>query len=636
MFNTPLYPRGFAFYPCEAVTENSLPAAAYSRHRLPGGAALDVDELTDLDLVRDGEDWTAVVGSAFLYDADTGEAATTGNAAELLASAQADPELSSVEGLLYDMGGRHCVIVHVQGRTRIYHDAHGVRTVYWRTDTGVVASHYDFLERLAEKSPNPHPLSRLTIGGRWEHTDDVNIRALLPNYRLELEEGRERRFFPLRENPFRSWSEEDKAREVRRIWHAQMDAVLSMGRPNVASVTAGIDSRLLLSFLRGREEHFDTFTYGPPPGTAQDTRFNQILSLDIERATGIAETIGLRHRLLHPDRQKLELLDLEVLDRNSIHLHGRWLLPLYLEHFPDPRTMFCRGNLVETVRAHLNVPVGKDWRRPVEKFLLARSPSKLSAEDLALCTEATRREILRFEDPVIADDYEIVDLAYWEVRMGRFTSEMANETDVAFDVWMPINQRRIMDLLLSFPRADRSDETSMFSVIGQEHPVLNGIDINEFPSMETRARLYEMEGELAEKALGRNADRQAWHSPNGEEVFQTASSTLMLESDTFVAGSFVQREWNFESEEGSACVVFRNRWTSAKGEGYISIECGVGDQTLQRIDVSRSGITEVFETPVVKRGEKIWIRLVPQRTVPAESWSKASRTEILSYSESRT
>lgn len=635
MHDAPLYPRGFAFHPDSSAAPQTLPTEAFERLDLPGGALLDVDELTDRDISSDGSAWAAVIGLALLFDPISGTVATEGLAEAFLSAAQEDPqELREVEKLLYETGGRYCLLLHLQGQTRVYHDAHGSRTVYWRTDSGTVSSHFDILERLHPTAENTHPLSKLTIGARWEHTRDLNIRALLPNHRLELEDRQERRFFPLRSNPFMGWTADERVHEIGRIWHAQLDAVLGLGRPNVMSVTAGTDSRLLLSFVRGREDRFDAFTYGPPPGTPQNSSFNRSLTLDLTRATPLAEAMGLRHRVLHFNRDPSEQIDDELLDRNSVHAHGRHILPLYMKSFPDRRTLFYRGNLVETVRSFYNLPPRTDWRKGVETSMLGRSRRTMTSRELKNAVQAIREELKRFSDPAISGDYQAPDLAYWEVRMGRLMSEIANETDVAFDVWMPINQRRLLDLFLAFPFAERRDESSMFRVIDREYPMLNRFDLNSLPSMETRARLYEAEKPLVEGGRGRAADRQIWRGPAGEEAEHLPDGLMSLDEHTYVAGSSLRREWDFDAAKGSARLVFRNQWTSRRGAGYMRIAVGLGDRTLHTVDHAESALAELVRIPSVTRGEKVWVELRPLRTINVDSWFQASKTEVLAYSES--
>lgn len=635
MYDLQLYPRGFVFHPGPARTDCGPPTENFCRELLPEGAVLDVHRWADRELAVRGSDWAAVIGIGLLYDPSAGRVRTEGLAHRFLDAARETPDgKDAVERLLYDMGGRYALLLRVEGKTRVYHDAHGNRTVYWRTDDGTVASHYDILERMAPQCPNDHPLADLTLGGRWEHTDDERIRALLPNHCLELENRRETRFFPLRANPFTSWTAAERSAEISRIWHAQLDAVLELNRPNVMSVTAGVDSRLLMSFVKGREERFTAFTYGPHPGKNTGSRFTQILRRDLDRAQELAAELGLDHRLLYFDRAKARDLNQDILDRNSIHSHGRWILPLYLENFTNPRTLFYRGNLVETARGHNYVAPGADWRPTVETLLLARSPSMLPEDRLERAREATREEMRRYESEEIHPDYGPEDLAYWEVRMGRFISEVSNETDVAFEVWMPINQRRLLDLFMAYPLHDRYDEAALFEVIDREAPALNAFDLNDKPSMFRRAELLMDERRLHEEAVGRPPERAFIRLPEGREI--EAANTgreLSLDEDTFVRDTEVIRSWAFAAERGSARLVLRTPWTNPRGGGYMEIEAGSGKTVRFHQDLSESALPEQVDLPDLVRGDQVWVRLRALRSIAANSWYRASRVEILSYLE---
>ena len=635
MYEIELYPRGFVFYPKSDRTVPDPPTEAFSRQTLPDGAVLDLHQWAGRELAVSGDEWAVVIGLGLLYDASRGLVETEGLAQRFLTAAQrSEDDDAEVGELLYDMGGRYAVIVRANGVTRVYHDAHGNRTVYWRTDDGTVASHYDILERMAPGKPNTHPLADLTLGGRWEHTDDAQIRALLPNHRLEVEHRCEVRFFPLRANPFTQWSAEQRSREISKVWHAQLEAVLELKRPNVMSVTAGTDSRLLMSFVRGREEHFMSFTYGPHPDNSDYSRFTRSLRKDLERAQKLVAELNLNHRFLHFDQSKASLLDKGILNRNTVHAHGRWILPLYLENFTDPQTLFYRGNLVETARGHTYVAPGADWHPAVETLLLARSPGLLPEDRLERAREATREEMRRYESPDIHPDYLPGDLAYWEVRMGRFLSEVSNETDVAFDVWMPINQRRLLDLFMAYPLHDRYDEAALFEVIDREYPLLNSFDINDKPSMIRRAGLLRDEQRLLEQSIGRQPERAYIVHPDQTET-ETALTgrELALTKDTFIQGTEVVRSWSFAPERGAARMVLRSPWTNARGRGYMEVEVGVGEKTHFHQDLAETSLSEQVDLLNLQRDDQVWVRLRALRTISAESWFRASRTEIISYTE---
>lgn len=635
MLHTELYPRGFVFYPESHNDSVALPSPAFERTFLPGGAMLDVHSWADLDIATEGENWVAVVGIGLLYDPLDGTVATNGLARRLLAALlHADGDPAVAEHLLYDMGGRYAVIIRIKEKTYIYHDAHGNRTVYWRTDYGTASSHYDILSRMAPPQPNENPLSDLMLGGRWEHTADAKIRALLPNHRLEIEERMEVRFFPLRENPFTCWGAEKRSLEISRIWRAQMEAVLNLGRPNIMSVTAGTDSRLLMSFVKGHEEKFKAFTYGPSDNTPVKSKFTEILARDIDFSVSLAEVANLNHRVMRFDSDKVKLMDKGTLERNSIHKHGRWILPLYLENFTDPQTLFYRGNLVETARGHNYVAPGADWRPTVETLLMDRSRRLLSEADLTRCRKATRLEMQRLEPDQIHPDYRPEDMAYWEVRMGRFISEVSNETDIAFEVWMPVNHRRILDLFMAYPLHDRYDEAALFEVIDRENPILNSFDLNDQPSMVRRAELFGDEMKRVWAAEGRAPDGAFVRDGQGEiQSVPDGGGLLQLDGESFRRGSEIGRTWNYSLPYGKARLVLSSRWTNQQGFGYMELEAGAGDRVIFRQDLAESSLPQVIDVPDLQTGDTVWVKLRALRNMTSGSWFRASRTEILSYSE---
>src|SRR5699024_5766984 len=48
-------------------------------------------------------------------------------------------------------------------------------------------------------------------------------------------------------------------------------------------------------------------------------------------------------------------------------------------------------------------------------------------------------------------NYNHADLVYWEVRMGSWGTSVYSSQDFANDVTIPLNNRKILDMLLWFP-----------------------------------------------------------------------------------------------------------------------------------------------------------------------------------------
>src|SRR5699024_2890083 len=87
-------------------------------------------------------------------------------------------------------------------------------------------------------------------------------------------------------------------------------------------------------------------------------------------------------------------------------------------------------------------------------------------------------------------DFHILDLFYWEDRMGRWHSEILNETDAAFDTLLPFNVRAIIEVALSFSIPEQKSDYLFKELINRNHPILNFYGRNE------KLNLYEKQKKI--------------------------------------------------------------------------------------------------------------------------------------------
>src|SRR5699024_5810128 len=66
-------------------------------------------------------------------------------------------------------------------------------------------------------------------------------------------------------------------------------------------------------------------------------------------------------------------------------------------------------------------------------------------------------KVKKFNYDVNNFDYHVLDLYYWEIRMGRWMAEVLNETDLSFETLLPFNMRELMDISLSFNIEERKN-----------------------------------------------------------------------------------------------------------------------------------------------------------------------------------
>src|SRR5699024_9689377 len=83
-----------------------------------------------------------------------------------------------------------------------------------------------------------------------------------------------------------------------------------------------------------------------------------------------------------------------------------------------------------------------------------------------------------FEYETLHQDIEYTDVYHWENRSSRWYAEVANETDTVFDSIVPVNARRIYELLISQPLEVRPTAQLQRDLIHHAWPELLAYGIN--------------------------------------------------------------------------------------------------------------------------------------------------------------
>ncbi|WP_213810180.1 hypothetical protein [Jeotgalicoccus sp. WY2] len=89
-------------------------------------------------------------------------------------------------------------------------------------------------------------------------------------------------------------------------------------------------------------------------------------------------------------------------------------------------------------------------------------------------------------------DYQVLDLYYWEHRMGRWHPELLNETDLAFDTFLPFNLRAILDIGMAFSFEKRKSGYLFKELINKSYPILNFYGVNEIKNLYEKFRGSEL------------------------------------------------------------------------------------------------------------------------------------------------
>ncbi len=574
--------------------------------------------------------------------------------AELLRSALAVGERAFLEELDY-IAGRHVIIAEVDGSRAVFHDAHGTRSVFHHADGAAVASHADLLARFtSEIAANEAELKKseswaaLPLSFAWDETRYPNIRALLPNHCLDMDTNRVSRYFPREENRYSRWNAEEKVAEIHRLWSNQMSALAEKHERFIVSLSGGLDSRVVLSALRDFRSKVDAFTYFAYSGKS---KWVETLQLDRDIANEVLELTRVNHvQLVHGTGGAFSKDELDILDRNSLGQHGRWLVKHYLHEFGDVSGIHLRGNTHETIRVYFGGLKGRDPLGLVRNLMSHQFKRAELSEELKL-SFATKLEAtldhFGYKDSLF--DFDAADVFYWENRMGRWIAEVFNETDVAFDTISPANMRAIVEIGLSYSLEDRRSGIVFTELINRNWSELN------FPGVNTRENLYENNLKQARKnreLTARAALAPAWIGTaveDTESALGTAPLTLessgtelaakhgefQIPAADIVLGAFASRSivWpEGVGEEGRPRGVFafqlKNQFANPRGTNYLRFEVLVNGDVLAAHRFGLDSSDTYWAVYGLKPGDKITLGVRALRNAQGESWSRASRTIV--------
>ncbi|MDO2935993.1 hypothetical protein Q2T94_16965 [Paeniglutamicibacter sulfureus] len=628
--NFPLFPRGFVYSKHFVKLPDDV--AHFARRDTSMGTFWFAPDLHHE--VLEAEDLTVVLfGHAHYVTFDTSDNDLL-NITRRIATAWMESGSAGVEGTLYDLAGRYGLFIRSTSGCYVYQDAHGMRSIYHNTEATVLSSHERLLADITGARRATSRLSELPLSIRWSHSKYAGIRSLIPNHRLQLETGTSERFFGHEANPHHGLSNEQRVDMVHQLWSEQLRA-LARNHKIALSITGGLDSRTSLAIARPHWDSLHTFTYTTAPD--EGNGWAKSLHKDDVIVRQILDVVNVKHTLL--DRGNATPVDRgqqDIMNRNSAGLHGQWLLNLYRKHISGPDVVHLRGNLNETARNYyhdfvdLSTPL-EGVRQMMRSQVRVKRPALVAAIDEIL--EELEKEVVEVQLDRIDPSYEILDFYYWEIRMGRWFSEVFNETDAAFETFIPFNHRRIIDIALSFTGQERLDGVLFRELINKNAPFLNFFGVNETPN------LYEQYLRTVPSAPVPNrsvlplqtislSDRQGVliKSVPFDGLLYIPEEFLKLGNEASVEYPLVQ----FMGSKLRADIKIQidNSYSSPNGQRYLELIVELDGRDIAKHDLAHWPEPFAISITNVTADSKIRVRIRSLRDSPKKSWETASKTKI--------
>lgn len=537
------------------------------------------------------------------------------------------------------IGGRYVVIVGTENNAEIYTDATAMRSVYYANDYDLVASHFNLLKDLIPTNPLELGMKYATVSFTYDKSPAENINSLMPNFKLNFNDKKITRFFPRQNNKYKEMPIEDKYLLFEKLWKDQINYCINTYDDIAFSLTGGNDSRISLAMLKDHKDKIRMFTYAAVDNSEEVQNRTQA-SYDIDRVIleKMKANLDLNHEFYFFKNNKYHLSEdaSKAVSKNVFRSHGKFLVPYYMQSFPKEKSLHIRANLLEIGRSYLISPTTENTIQNINDSYVLYVLGKYKGntediDDLKDYANDINEQYYSFEP----FDYQLLDLAFWESRMGRWHAEIVNETDIAFQSYIPYNMRALIDISLSFPYETRKSIKFFRDLINRNYPVLNFFGYNRFDN------LYEQmqeDGNTMRNPYTRFKDNifnryNLYDSDNNiiKEIINY-NNTIYIDRHSLRKGNYSQLDLRFNKNQGHVHLALNNSYSS-KNRGSLSYSIYVNDTLYLEEDMSvwrhNNDIT-IFN---LKCGDKISIKVSISKNLKGVSWESASKLILKSYEE---
>lgn len=300
------------------------------------------------------------------------------------------------------------------------------------------------------------------IGDNTAHT---GIKRLLPNHALDLVTWQAHRHWPKSASDIGWIAGDDVISEICKSM-AEFCTASSQKFNLFVGLTAGVDTRLVLAACKNVKNNINTFTIHLPTSSTA--------LLDTTVAKNVADGMGLKYRLLESVSGTAE--QGEAWDRAVGHstMHPNRLTHCTLFQFPEDAT----------IASGLFGEVGCGW--PYELEPLEINNRRIDARQVALRLKSP-------DDPLVVAAVErwlaplqgypssvILDLAYWELRMGGWSCGQRPAQGAIRAHITPIAQRPILEYFVRLKPEEKADDAFVIRCLYNLWPELQKWPFNKF------------------------------------------------------------------------------------------------------------------------------------------------------------
>lgn len=376
-------------------------------------------------------------------------------------------------------GGRWCLFFEVEGKINVITDTCGLKQVFFYVQNQVLtlASQARYIADLYSLKENDsakaHISKAMMMDKEYSWPADAtlydDVKRLLPNHILTEKEGKAKRYNTS------GYRVENPILEMADLLKSQMRG-LQKEKPCALTITAGLDSRLVLAAADKKDEKYKAVTL----------QYNGVNDrhVDLTVPAEICKEVGVKHDII-----RCVPIDVSFKERYNAHgenAHSYWLQMAYaVEINGYDSYVWVKGSCNEVLRNSCGVL--NSWQ--ITPNILCKL-FKIPYDDFS---EMVLSEWLQDAKSYCKiNNMRLLDLFYWEHRCGSWLSECLNESDLVSETFTPFNCRAYLELGLMINEARRMPPSyTLFAEIIEKCGLRVGVPVNagRYSSLKSKVKI---------------------------------------------------------------------------------------------------------------------------------------------------
>lgn len=320
-------------------------------------------------------------------------------------------------------------------------------------------------------------------GMRWmpgTNTAYESVQRLCPNLYAEAKNGAVdiHRFYPVyaHEELTSKEAQEQMADRIGQALQTGMELCLKKWPRAALSLTGGMDSGAAFASTKSFSDKFRIFSF--------DCKGSEVR--DSNAAREICKTEGLEHHQYHIPADSAEIPDFDdlkkIVNHNTSYIKNLAEEEIrkiaYLRSLND-FDVEIKSDIAEIGRAFYDRKYGMRLPEKLnERHLSALQTRFVCMPRLLRQTDKAYRKSLK--DTALTEapfNYDHADLVYWEYRIGAATAMTTLSLEMAHELTLPYNNRKLLDMFLCFPHEQRLQDFPQKYVIKTRMPEIVREDV---------------------------------------------------------------------------------------------------------------------------------------------------------------